>query len=253
MSIIETASVGTFNSSDGEVIVRTNDGVAVSILIGNLAENATGGSLTLKRYVMLYAFADEAIFPEPEKPKPNDDPEQANQDEKEYLRKVADRNKSIEKARLRARELNQSYADWIYIVPEDIVNGLRPDLKATAAVSVENDNSAGDAKPPEDAAEPTEKSTESSKQATESSKQATAPPEKAKGASDDNADASDDNADASGKNKEAAGEDNEAAGEGNGAAGEGNGAAGEDNAAGANNDAAGEVAEAEGDPADSRK
>ncbi len=126
-----------FIASDGEVTVRTDDGVAVSILIGNLAENPTGGNLTLQRYVMLYALADESLFPEPEKPAANEDPELANQEEKEYLRKVADRDKKIEQAKLRARELNQAYADWIYVVPEDVVNGLRPDLKVAAAMPAE--------------------------------------------------------------------------------------------------------------------
>jgi hypothetical protein len=126
-----------FIASDGEVTIRTDDGVAVSILIGNLAENPTDGNLTLQRYVMLYAFTDQSIFPQPEKPAANDDPELANQEEKEYLREVADRAKKIEKAKLRARELNQSYADWIYVVPEDIVNGLRPDLKVTVAAPAE--------------------------------------------------------------------------------------------------------------------
>ncbi len=42
--------------------------------------------------------------------------------------------------------MNQSYSDWIYIVSEEIVNGLRPDLKITPpAAAVETEKSNGEA------------------------------------------------------------------------------------------------------------
>ncbi len=74
-----------FDATDGEVTVRTEDGVAVSVLIGNLAENSAGGDLTLKRNVMLYAFVDPSILPEPEEPSTSDDPAEAEKNKLAYL------------------------------------------------------------------------------------------------------------------------------------------------------------------------
>lgn len=117
-----------FNAVGGEVLVRTGEGVAISILIGSLVDNVTSGDLMLNHYVMLYASVDETLLPVPEAPAANDDPELADKQQKAYLRNVEDRKEKIKSANLRASEFNQSYADWYYVVSEEVINGLRPDL-----------------------------------------------------------------------------------------------------------------------------
>ncbi len=129
------AQIGTepafeFDAMGGEVIVRTADGVAVSILIGSLLENPTSGDLTLNQYVMLHASVDESLLPLPEAPDPDEQltPEQRENQKKTYLREVEQRTERVKSASLRASELNQSFADWYYVVSEEVVSGLRPDL-----------------------------------------------------------------------------------------------------------------------------
>jgi hypothetical protein len=117
-----------FDAVGGEVIVRTADGVAVSVLIGSLVENASAGDLNLNYNVMLYASVDESIFPVPEKQDTGEDEETEEKNEKAYLRAVEHRNAKIKSAVQRASDLNQSYADWYYVVPEPVIIGLRPDL-----------------------------------------------------------------------------------------------------------------------------
>lgn len=142
-----------FKSLGGEVVFRTTDGVAITILIGAIVENSTAVNLSLNHYVMLYATVDESLLPEPKRSEPNeeetksDDAEKsdavkddaiaeqdnaAEKDEKAYLRLVAAREAKLKAATQRAAELNQAYADWYYIVSESIINGLRPDLTIPA-------------------------------------------------------------------------------------------------------------------------
>ena len=47
---------------------------------------------------------------------------------KEYLKKVADRTNALKAANLRASAFNRFYAEWVYVVPESVINGIRPDL-----------------------------------------------------------------------------------------------------------------------------
>lgn len=123
-----------FDAVGGNVTVRTGTGVVVTVLIGSLVDNVTAGDLTLNHYVMLYASVDESLLPEPEAPAANDDPEQADKEQKSYLREVEQRKEKIKAAKLRASEFNQSFADWYYIVSEEIITGLRPDLTITTPV-----------------------------------------------------------------------------------------------------------------------
>jgi hypothetical protein len=145
-----------FNAVGGDVSVRTGEIVVFTILIGSLVDSVTAGDLTLNHYVMLYASVDESLLPAPEAPAANDDAEQADKGQKAYLREVEKRKEKIKAAKLRASEFNQSFADWYYIVSEDVITGLRPDLTIPAPVksnetssesnSLEGENGADESK-----------------------------------------------------------------------------------------------------------
>ena len=122
-----------FNAVGGQTIVRTQDSVSVSIYFGSLVENSTGGDFSLNYNVMLYASVDESLIPEPEKPATSDVASKAESDEKAYLKAVKKRNEVLDAARRRASELNTSFAKWYYVVPEEVINGLRPELILPAA------------------------------------------------------------------------------------------------------------------------
>ena len=126
-----------FQSSAGEVSVRRSDGVAISLLVGEIVESPTPGDLSLNYLVMLYATVDEAAFSIPTPPADSADPATADKEQKAYLRLVEARSANLKSAVQRASELNQSYADWYYVVSEDIINGLRPDLILQAPAAAE--------------------------------------------------------------------------------------------------------------------
>ncbi len=117
-----------FNAVGGEVLLRTDEGLVFSIFIGSLVDSVNAGDLTLNHYVMLYASVDESLLPAPEAPVDEEGNGQTDQERKAYLREVEKRKEKIKSANMRASDFNQSFANWYYIVSEDVVTGLRPDL-----------------------------------------------------------------------------------------------------------------------------
>lgn len=127
-------SIHNFNAIGGEVVVRTSDGVSISVLIGSLAESPSLGNLSLNHHIMLVAGVDQSILPVPKSPK-KDDEELSQSQQKAYLRKLEERKSKLKTAVQRAGELNQVYADWYYIVSEEIIAGLRPELEIEKSTS----------------------------------------------------------------------------------------------------------------------
>jgi hypothetical protein len=126
-----------FDATGGSINVRTADGVVVSILIGAIDNQTRNNSLKLNHYLMLVAGFDKSLIPEPEKPsdekEDSDDQVDSNgkDAQKAYLRKVADREKQVKIGQQRAAALNESFSRWYYVVSEDVVDRLRPELKST--------------------------------------------------------------------------------------------------------------------------
>jgi hypothetical protein len=111
-------------STAGKLVLQKTNGVTISLLVGDLVETQSGAGADLNRLVMFYASSDPGFFPEPAKPA-----EGANESEqKSYLRKVANRNSKIEEANEFVRLLNNYYADWYFVVSEQVIGGLIPEL-----------------------------------------------------------------------------------------------------------------------------
>ena len=117
-----------FKSSGGEVSVTTKDGLKVTMYIGGLANRSSEEDLELSYYVLFNSEVDASVFPVPQNPKGDDDSEVDEQANKDYLKKVADRTSALKAANLRAAAFNRLRAEWVYVVPESVINGVRPDL-----------------------------------------------------------------------------------------------------------------------------
>ena len=128
--------------SDGEVIVRTDDGVEYVLRFGQIAgleggEDGNSGGLNRYLFVMTRLRAD--MFPEPI---PTADDEQAEdaadeadaeesgeekkdgetEDDKDEEEKIEEDElaEKREKAEEKVTKMNDRFADWYYIIPEDI-------------------------------------------------------------------------------------------------------------------------------------
>ncbi|MDG1875488.1 MAG: DUF4340 domain-containing protein [Mariniblastus sp.] len=114
-----------FDAINGEVSVGTADGVVTTLYIGDVAKNAVSDTLRVSLHVMICSGVDESLLPEIAKP--------ADAQDKEYLRKVQQRNEILKSAKIRASELNQRHASWFYLVPENVIEVLRPEVDVSMA------------------------------------------------------------------------------------------------------------------------
>lgn len=121
-----------FEAVGGEVYVRHGDGVKVTLHIGDVATGAISDNLRVSLHVMVSAGVDESVFAIPPTP---DDPQ-----DKEYLRKLKQRDDAIKAASIRASGLNQLHANWIYLVPEDVIESIRPDIEIGDAKPIADDS-----------------------------------------------------------------------------------------------------------------
>jgi len=112
-----------FASVGGKVTLEFEDCVVVTLNIGTIADKANE-DMQLSYYVLMTAGVDESILPEPKRTAQTDDDA-----EKAYLRLVKEREDKIQTAKVRASEMNQQHADWVYIVPENVIENIRPDIK----------------------------------------------------------------------------------------------------------------------------
>lgn len=140
-------------SSDGELLIDTAEGVRYVLRFGRITgmgESASGDPSErrgLNRYMFVTALVNENQFPPPElEPLPDgaeqvklgtDDAEQANaQLDPELVRnveritrsnqrKVEQRQQFVDAAKKKVADLTYRFADWYYIVPEDVFTKLR--------------------------------------------------------------------------------------------------------------------------------
>lgn len=127
-----------FESLGGEVNVGTADAVSTTLYIGDVAPNAINEGGRLSRYVLICAGVDESLIPLPPKP---EDPE-----DKEYLRFLQQRNEALKSAKIRASEINQRHADWFYLVPENVIDGIRPAVDMSTAKPKVDEEEGGEEK-----------------------------------------------------------------------------------------------------------
>jgi hypothetical protein len=121
-----------FASVGGKVSIENQDGVVVTLNIGSDAGKASE-DMQLSYYALMTAGVNESIIPEPKKPEEIEDDAEANDKvQKNYLRLVKEREDKIAAAKIRAAEINQQHADWVYVVLENVIENIRPDVAVIA-------------------------------------------------------------------------------------------------------------------------
>lgn len=141
--------------SDGELVVDTQDGVRYLLRFGQIAglgeqpaqsvEPGEAVANSLNRYMFVSVSVNEDQFPEPEMPVLPDGAEALPDDQtdgaeslsdnelaleverikKAYQRQLDQRNDQIEAAKTKVSALNYRFADWYYIVSDDVFKKLR--------------------------------------------------------------------------------------------------------------------------------
>ena len=119
-----------FDAAGGTFSCVSTAGVRLNVYVGNFdAGDVKTASGNLARFLMINAEVESSQFPMPE--------EKEIDDNRAYLRAMAERDKKLNAAKQLTRELNKIYADWFYIIDQEIIEKLIPTLtikKEDAAV-----------------------------------------------------------------------------------------------------------------------
>ena len=128
-----------FLSSDGELLVDTKTGVRYTLRFGRIAgvgeatkSDAGESETSLNRFMFVSVSLNEDLFPEPELEELPEADENDNEValeieriQKANQRKTDERNDAMEAAKQKVEDLRYRFADWYYIVAEDVFKKLR--------------------------------------------------------------------------------------------------------------------------------
>lgn len=141
-----------FLAENGHLLVSTREGITTQILIGTTAGANSRLTGKLNHFVMLYSQVDEDSLPEPQRPPGVEDDE--SEENKQFRRKLKDWKKAVDDARRLADDMNAIHGDWLYLISEDTIARLMPEIplpefkpetpgKDDEANSAEEDSSEG--------------------------------------------------------------------------------------------------------------
>ena len=121
-----------FDAANGEIAFTFEDGSRIRIHLGGLAGIGLFEMGKISRHLFLSAEVVEKVLPMPKKPEgmtntsgetDEQTSDEANQEgqnaaEREYQKRLKERNNKLEQARRKAEMINQLHADWVYVVGE---------------------------------------------------------------------------------------------------------------------------------------
>ena len=119
-----------FDGESGSVEVSTREGVLLSLSIGRVGNQNSMSKAKVNHFLMINAAVDAKRLKEPPRPKGLADDDS---DENKKFRRILDSWKeSVKAAQSLADDLNAIHGDWFYLVSEDSVNRLLPDITIAA-------------------------------------------------------------------------------------------------------------------------
>ncbi len=118
-------------SDNGQIRIATNEGVITTVSIGSVGSPNSAGKSKLNYFVMLNSGIDSKFLQKPVRPPGVEEDE--SDENRAYLRAVAAWEKAMSNAKQIAQELNVIHGDWYYLVSEDIIKTIRPDLPIPGA------------------------------------------------------------------------------------------------------------------------
>lgn len=148
----ESTSPATEVGAGGEVAFTANNGLKFRFVFGAIIPAQVSGTENDRRYVMVSCDVDENFFPLPKKtwerkssggtdgaPKPpgagalKQDDEATREAKRQYQIKLDERNSRLEAARKVADRINDRFADWFYVIDNQLYRALLPTRDEIAA------------------------------------------------------------------------------------------------------------------------
>ncbi len=128
------------DSISGNIRVYSPTGLVMTMSFGDLAGTTQDGTGNLNYVMMITAGVNHDVHKLPEKPENlNEDP--TSDENKAYQRSLQNAKDKIEAVQNAANELNKIHADWYYIIEDDVIKKLRPEISITQPVKPREDSS----------------------------------------------------------------------------------------------------------------
>jgi hypothetical protein len=130
MGIKQTGNAGEpihFLSTSGQIMVRTEARVNVTLHIGNITGSAQAGA-KLSRMMMVFATVNNDELAKPELPKNADESPLTEEQQKAYQRELDAWLANMKAAEQFASELNLLHAPWYYALNDEVYSRLIPEL-----------------------------------------------------------------------------------------------------------------------------
>ena len=115
-----------FAAKNGQIAVAMAEGVRITVSIGDFAGENSRSTGKLNYYVMINAAVDHEFLPEPMRPAGLADDE--SEENRVFRLKVNEWSKATKEAQRLARELNALHGDWFYLISEEDIANLRPEI-----------------------------------------------------------------------------------------------------------------------------
>lgn len=120
-----------FRGANGGLTVSSVQGVETSMLFGSIATSGEASADSVNYYMMLVARVAQDLQKSPAAPEPEKEGEELTDDQKKAFAKATKAWKTnLEAATQTVNDINRQHASWFYVISEESVRMLRPEIKA---------------------------------------------------------------------------------------------------------------------------
>ena len=128
-ALVEVDGQPKFRGSNGSVTVVSKQGVEVTLLFGGITTTSEAPADSLNYQMIVIAKVTPELRKKPAAPKPKTEGgELTDEQKKEFARATKQWKSNLESATQRVADFNRQHANWYYVVSDELVSGLRPDL-----------------------------------------------------------------------------------------------------------------------------
>ena len=124
-----------FVAESGSVTIAAREGVLITLFLGRTGTQNSMSKTRFNHFMMIHAGVDHSRLKEPSRPEGLADDE--SEENKKFRRQLEQWNESVKAAQRLADDLNALHADWFYLVSEDIVKRLLPDVSVPDITSTD--------------------------------------------------------------------------------------------------------------------
>ncbi|MEZ6096513.1 MAG: DUF4340 domain-containing protein [Pirellulaceae bacterium] len=117
----------------GAIELTTASNVVLKLVFGNVIATQDTDS-KLARAMVILAKPDLEAFPEPTPPEPADGEQLTEEEQRLHARALEEWRNNIQRAEIIANGFNQIHKNWVYLVDDDVVNSLRPEVANLTAM-----------------------------------------------------------------------------------------------------------------------